>query len=409
MINFIKRWFAPSESVKAQAQGAAVLDGLRQWQRAGGSTTTQVSPEGAMLVASVNAAVNTISQSIAGLPLTLQTRDGKRDESRAASVLLQKLRFPNPNTNGVNLLLSLTRNLVLYGNSFLFVEWRGGMPVRIVPVPPRYIEVECPIDVTREDARTRYRIQTRTGHFTSDSREIIHFQSLGADGITGTPTTAEGQVIIRLARAMDEATLSFFNQGMRPSFAVVMPEGKSMTNEAYERITNAFTTAYGGAENAGKIPVVDAGARIETLSASNQENEIRQLREFQVREIARLFGIPAHRLGAEDKHPRSQLVEENRSFIQSTLKGVALILERGFDELLSQTQKMQGVCFKFDFTQLLRETMRDSASAFRMALDGNAITRNEFREALNLPPLNEGGDDLVQAPNTSQAQEGMTN
>lgn len=386
----IKEFVSPNRSNPQALAQFPALDALKGNQSVG-QISGQISGEAALQSSAVSCCLNIIATNIAGLPLEVMDADDNAAQSTQGRALRRVISQPSSNATRWDFIASIARNLALYGNAFAFVRRaQSGRVEKLIALPPRSVETHCASDPTLDEPNRYLISSSNEGDIYAGDGRLIHFKLVGNDTLSGTSLLGVGNKVIQIALLQDIAVSAFSRAGMRPSIAMELPEGKRMSDETYRRLEESLWQAYGGAKNAGSIPIGDAGAKFVTLNASDQETKMLALREFQVREIARLFRVPIHMLGLTETGSNAKSTAEKAiEFINQTLRAYGNVIENGLNSLVARDS---GLRFRFDYRPLLKTTIRDASSAYAMASATGSISKNEYREVLNLAAM-EGGDE----------------
>jgi HK97 family phage portal protein len=81
----------------------------------------------------------------------------------------------------------------------------------------------------------------------------------------------------------------------------VLKHPLKLSPEAYERLKASTTERHAGAENAGKLMILEEAMSFEALSMTAKDMQFLEQRGFQRYDIAMFFGVPPHMLGATEK------------------------------------------------------------------------------------------------------------
>ena len=370
----------------------------------------------ALRVAAVYACVRVIAQTVGTLPVELCRRDRGQVEplpTRARGNLRRLLELlqhaPNPRMSALDMLGASTATLALHGNALIQIRRNVmGEPVEFNPIHPSLVDYGSDLmGLSKQwssgdpaEPELQYTIAGQSSPLRAD--EVIHLRNLTFDGVYGVPVSVVGRQAVSIARAIDISNYRLFSTA-RPGMIWELPEGKSMTNEAYQRVVDSFHTAYSGPENAHKPIVGESGAKVKFASFSNEQSQMDESRISQQLEIARMMGVPPARIGIITHQPRASVEQENLAFVTQTIKFYTKVWSAALDRtLLTREQRVSGLCFHIPTRSLLTSSLADKASAYRSIGELGILTKNELRrEVLGLEPLKEGGDEIAYAPNSS--------
>ena len=255
-----------------------------------------VTPSTAMRVPAVLQAVRLISETLGALPCKTyrRTADGKEAATDHASYKIAH-RSANEWTSAAQFRTDLTVDALLHGHGFArVVRYPDGRPYELHRVDPSLVTIKqdantgAPVYVVREDGRRDVPYA-----FT----DMLHLSTFA-----GVSPIALGKEAIGLASILEKHGAHFFNSGARPS-VVFSQESKFNEATGANRIKNLkasyrISTANGGFTE----PLfLDDGLKVDLLSFASTDAQFLENRQFQIDEIARIFGVPPHMLFQLDR------------------------------------------------------------------------------------------------------------
>lgn len=334
-----------------------------------------VNETSALGLSAVFRAVSLIAGGIATLPLrTVQDRDGITE--RVPSWLDN----PAGGLTRFELIETTLLHLLLNGNTFWAHIYGGaGQLVGVSPIHPHAVG----IDVDKAGTKSyRVSLQDGTTRLFNDAT-MTHIKGLSTDGIRGlSPLQLARNGAFGTAIAADRSAARLFGNGALMS-AIVTPED-DMSPEDADTITNTLSRRMGGEANAGEIAVINRKLKISPFSLSNEDAQWIQSREFQVADIARMYGVPSSLIGLEQKNSSwgTGNAEMHRGMATFTFKPWTTRIEARLSLLLPPNRKAE-----FDYRGLLAP---DPATEIKLLLDqvaGGLLTNSEARAILNRAPL----------------------
>ncbi len=350
-----------------------------------------VTPDTAMRVSAVFACVRLIATTIGTLPIHVNRKrsDGRRervDDHPAATALTTR---PNPGWTRQQLIEQLVMHLLLWGNAFLGVERNElGYPLAIWLVHPSRVRVWG-------DGRTRRYLVD--GEVVPDG-SLVHIPALSVDPSTGIGLSpiAAARDAIGIALAADEAAARFWESGGIVSGLI--RTNASLTPEQATRLLQAWESMHRGSRRAGRVAVLDSGAEWEPVSAPWKDFQFLEQRQFQVAEIARLFGVPPHLIGDVERSTSwgTGIAHQTLGFLQFTLRPWLVRIE---DSLSNDLIITRGLYVQFSVEGLLRADVETRFQAYRMGREIGIYSANEIRELEDLPPIGPEGDILYTPAN----------
>lgn len=354
---------------------------LLEWM-GGGHTDAgvQVSERTALHMPAVWRSVAVISNVSAALPLHSYT-SGTKD--RADSELLAN---PHPELTALELWRLAYVHRVLWGNAYVQkLRAPSGQIKELWPVSPERVQVER-VRVTPENPAGKrfYVTDDWNVHHVLTSREILHIPGLGYDGLTGcSPVRAAAQGI-GLAQAAEEGAAKLFGRGNLMSG--VLQTEQRLTSEQAAQLKAGWRAKVGGIENAHEVAVLDSGASFQPVTMPLKDSQFLESREFQITEVARMFGVPPFLLMSTEKSTSwgTGLEQQVQGFVTFDLAPtwLAPTEQRITKELLPPGQYAHYV-----LAGLLRGDSSSRATFYRAMRDTGVMSPNDIRSLEELPPI----------------------
>jgi HK97 family phage portal protein len=281
------------------------------------------------------------------------------------------------------------------GNGYGWIERDAGMrPINLHILDPRKISPKL------VNGRTVYRIDGKDTYF--EPHEIIHIRGMSVDGFSGMdPIATYGTEVLGLAMAQQQYASTYYANGGIPS--TYLRTDEYLDDEQWARVQSSTGPLKRAVDNPHEIPVLEK-ADLKSVNLSAEQTQLLGAREFSLKDIANLLGLPVHKLQGTGNSSYKSLEEENRSFRDDTLDPWLCQFEMEYTKLLTEDQQLTD---SYDVEavreSLTRTNMKDRADILFKNVGGPLMTPNEGREILSLPPI-EGGDELLKPANmTPQA------
>ena len=357
----------------------------RSWDDDGGRSPAgvRITPENATSVAAVFSCLRILAETVAGLPLHLLERTESGGKRLARELPLYRRLHSQPNNwqTSFEWREQAVMHVALWGDAFSeLVPGASGAIDQIVPLHPSRMKVE-----TLENGRLRYSYRESGGRQTIYSDEqILHMRGPSDDGVHGISIVEECREAIALARACEVHGARFFGAGARPGF--ILSTENQLNAEARRELADNWNRKHRGPHNSHETAVVTGGLKpYEVPYASNSDSQYLELREHQLREIARLFRIPGYLLGLEQGSPQSEI-----QFVTHTIMPWLRRFESAFlRDLIVDDEKYLA---EFDVRGLLRGDAASRSAYYRAMWDIGVVSTNDIRASENLDPV-EGGDE----------------
>lgn len=183
----------------------------------------------ALQLSAVFACVKILAESVACLPLHVYETDNKGNKELAIKHPLYYLLHDAPNSEmaAYNYKEIIMLHLLLYGNSYSQIVYKGGKIFGLYPLLPDKMTVK------RDDSGKRIYTYTpskgENDHFQKTSKveykaeDILHIPALGIDGLYGYSPISMAKNAIGVALACEEFGAKFFENGARPSGILKVP------------------------------------------------------------------------------------------------------------------------------------------------------------------------------------------
>ncbi|CAA07104.1 gp34 [Lomovskayavirus C31] len=362
-----------------------------------------VTPHDALQVSAVFASVRLLSETIATLPLSTYS---KRGGSRKEIVTPEWLDYPNAEPGGmgrIDILSQTVLSLLLQGNAFLAVRWQGPNIVGLDVLDPTKIHVHMVmVDGLRRKVFEAYDIdadgnEVLLGWFTP--RDVLHIPGMMLPGdFVGCSPISYARESIGLALAAQKYGSKFFANGAMPGAVVEVPG--TMSEEGLARAREAWRAANSGVDNAHRVALLTEGAKFSKVAMSPDEAQFLQTRQFQVPEIARIFGVPPHLISDATNSTSwgSGLAEQNIAFTMFSLRPWLERIEAGFNRLLFAETADRFRFVKFNLDEIKRGAPKERMELWSLGLQNGIYSIDEVRAAEDMTPLPDGLGEKYRVP-----------
>jgi HK97 family phage portal protein len=199
---------------------------------------------------------------------------------------------------------------------------------------------------------------------------------------------ARGSLALALAHQETAAALS--QNSLRPSGLLTYPNLLTQTQK--ESIRTLAQSVHGGTQQAGRMMVIDAGAKYEALSFTPEDAQFLETRKLANEDIARIFGLPPTSVGLVDKATYSNVEQESRLLVQNALGPLAGRIEAAMQRCLLTDVGRKSLYVEHDLNGLLRGDVKSRFDAYRLAREIGVYSANDIRRKENEPPIANGDD-----------------
>lgn len=362
----------------------------------GGNQTASkisVTPETSLRASAVYACVRVIAGTVGTLPLHVYKRTGNGGKERATDHPLYTLLHDAPN----DLLTScewremMQSHLSLRGNAYARIIRDGAGRVAVIePIHPDRVSVYV------RGLVATYSIQLQEGgQVVLPQDQVIHLRGMGPDGVMGLSPIALARESIGLSIAAERFGAKFFGNSARPSGAIEMPSG--LTDQQIQQAKKAWQESQGG-DNQNGTAVLANGLKWANVSMTNDDAQFLETRQFQIPEIARIFGVPLHLIGDLSKATFSNIEQQSLEFVRDCIRPIAVRWEQRLNQVLLTPAERKNYYIEFNLEGLLRGDIVSRYNAYQLGINNGWLSANEIREGENLNPI-EGGDTFRQPLN----------
>jgi HK97 family phage portal protein len=333
----------------------------------------------ALGVSAVLSSVSLLADSVASMPLRSFEigKDGKRNMRPLPEVLAD----PDPESNTYELIHQIVASMALHGNAYVKIDRdRSGNMIGLVPLHPYQMQVLPTGDMTGR----RY---LHLGN-EMNREDMLHLRWFTPpQSLVGISPLNQTRNLVGLAIAMDRHLAQFYGEGGTPSS--VLETDQKLTLDQARIIQGTWEATH---RRHRKPAVLSDGLKWKPITTSAADNEMIATREQLIRDIARIFRIPSHLIGATGDSQTYQNVEQaSLNFLTHTIAPWIRRIEIAISKILDD-----GTDVAFDTSSILRTDALTRARVNSINISMGARTPNEVRQIEGLEPY-DGGDSFAQA------------
>lgn len=354
------------------------------------SSGVAVNVESAEGVAAVGRAVRLLCDSISVLPLNVYQRDGKRREIAHGDKLHRLLHWaPNEHQTSFQFRALMQRDLELRGNAYALIV-RG---VRKEPLALHRLHPDHVTPRMADDGTITYEWAGLNGKREVFRRDqIMHLWSWSDDGLVGRSPIQVHRDAIGESIAMVRHSSKLFANGARPSGIVTNDPSTSLGGDSLKALRDDFAKLYTGVENAYRVAVLPGGLSFKPVSMSMDETRFIEGRKLSTRDIARIFGVPPHKIGDLEDATFSNIEHQALEYVTDAILPRITLWEMAIQRDLLMGDESRYV--KFNVSGLLRGDSKTRAEALAIWRRNGIINADEWRELEDLNPIESGGGDV---------------
>lgn len=350
------------------------------------------------------AAVTVISEAVGSLPLNVYRREGEgvRQADPSHPVARLFLRQPNDLQSPAEFVTMMQANTLIHGAAYAEIVRDGrGAPVALWPLHPGQVAIER-IPGTR---RIRYAISDEVGTRRLLPGEVLAIRDRWDDAFTPRSRLDRCREALAGAVATERFAASIWNNGARLSGVVSHPE--EIGPEAAKTLRESLQALYGGAENAGRIGVLEEGMSWTALSSTPHDAELSEARRLAVLEVARIFNVPAPLLNELTNANFSNVVEMRRQFAAGTVQPWLTRWEQVILRDLFSEEGQRSHEVEFDMDLLVRADYLQRLQGYRIGREVGLYSANDLRRFEHLNRRTDAEADAFLTPlNMTSEQSG---
>jgi HK97 family phage portal protein len=333
------------------------------------------------------AAMDLICSSFANLSGFFYDRETKKDlkSHRLYELILR----PNFDETKFQFFYSSAKDY-FNGNVYWYKYDEGGETVSLFRLNPNNVRVKRNL--------SNQKIFTYNG-VEYDYRKILHIPSrYGYDGLTGKSIFTECNQIFSNTAEIDNYVNNSFNNSIGNRLIIdVTKEYPNITEEQIQQLRNKFLQNYAGVKNAGR-PLIKSGKidydKIETDFKDNRANQLIENRNFQEREVAKIFGTPLALLkGTETANMESLYT----IFIEDAIRPLATSFEQAINNLIPFDER-SSIYFEYSYNSLLKTSLQTRIDTYVKQINNSILTPNEVRRKENLSESDEKSGNTLFLP-----------
>jgi len=221
----------------------------------------------------------------------------------------------------------------------------------------------------------------------------LHIRGLGFDGLKGYSALDYGKNTLGLGLALRKFGNKFFANNATLGTVLERPiDAPPLDEQAVQNLRNSFDRIHVGLDNAHRTAVLQESTKATLLAIDVRKSQMLEMREFELREIANLLGLPPHKLGDTTRTAYASLEQENQAYLNECLNHwLRQWEEECTEKLLTERQKAADSHFaEFLREALVQVDIISRYNAYHIALQDGWMNRDQVCERENLDPLPNG-------------------
>lgn len=273
-------------------------------------------------------------------------------------------------------------HLLLHGNAYLLHVYNGaGALVALFPIHPSLITPEWVKDGQgRNTLARRYKATVDGAEKFYGEADLTHVMSTSLDGLKGMSPIEEERNALGSSIAADRAAARMFANGMLVGGLVTSDE--TIDEDDGKTILAGLKAKLTGSQNAGDIAFVNASLKFTPWTMNAEDAQFLESRQYQVAEIARIFGVPVQLLMQDGASSWGSGIQELvRGWQKFDLTGWTTPFEERCSRLLADTRFCE-----FDYAGLNQGSPAEEIGLLIQQIEAGLLTIDEARAIRNMPP-----------------------
>jgi HK97 family phage portal protein len=354
----------------------------------GGSRTSSGEPvnlDRALGLPAVWACCNILAGSIASMPLILYKRSDAGRERYVEHPLYDVLAVrPNPVQNLHAFWEALVTALLLRGNAYASITRDDDGRVRALwHIHPDRVQAEV-----LKNGRLRYKVTAGGQTQTLDANAMLHVTGpMSDDGYTGRSVITTFRETLGLGLALNRYGSEFFSNAATPRGTLTSP-GR-LSPQARENLKTSLEEQHARQGQRHRSLVLEEGMKWEAIAVSHEDAQFIESRRYSSEEVAMLFGVPPHLIGAD---VRGGMVYSNSG--QESLHLLKHVLGPWLSRISSAVNfacipalERARAYAEYLPDALLATDTKGRYEAYQIGVSGGWLTIDEIRAKENMPVL----------------------
>lgn len=343
------------------------------WNVIAGQTAEANTAETAARVAAVFFCTSIIAEAVGSMGLDFRDDRGARNDFPLANTLAYE---PNPLQTGAEFWAAMAFCAVLRGEAFA-EPTVGYDSVEVWPLNPLRVVSEW----GERSMSVVYQSETTTRRLLP--QQLFWFTTLSDGRLQPMVPWKQAKGAIDFQLALEVGARAYFRNDRRPA-GVVTTEQK-LNDESHGRLKDGVSTW-----KKGGIPVFEQGVKYQSVSSSNDDDQLVDLFKQRTLELARYWRIPRSMVSDEGGNAGNN-EQDTRSFVNWAVRPLTRRIEQAITvRMLPPDIRAAGVRAKFNLDSMLRG---DAATQWKnavLARTGSIMSIDEIRAGwFGLAPLNE--------------------
>lgn len=366
-----------SESRANSTQGSHPRDPvIAEWfGGASANSGVVVTTDTAMRATAVFRSVALLAQTYASMPLSVDRllSDGGVEKDKNHSLHDLIVYQPNKWQTSFEWREMMAGHFALRGRCYAEIISTGGRAIdQLMPLhPDRVTPFRAP------DGKIAFNYQPLDGKSRVILQDEMHWMHLmTTTGLDWKSPIQLCREAVGLSMATEEHAARLFSNGTRTTGFLKMA-GHFKDDPTRKNFVKSWQEAQAGLRNAGKVVVLEDGMEWQQVGMTSEDAQFIELRQFQLSEIGRIFGVPAHKIGDLSRSTNNNIEHQGIEFVTDTIRPGVVRWEQAMQRDLFFGKRTH--CVNFDMDGLMRGDSAARAAFNASALQNGYKSRNEIR------------------------------
>ena len=286
--------------------------------------------------------------------------------------------FANPFMSAQAVRSAITLNAIIRGAGYAVVlrNPENDLP-SIYPVSEDNITA-----ITGENDAPAYEIKLGGEKKRFDFDQLLVLPGLGLDGASGLPINELGARSIGLSLNAQKFASKFYKTGVMVGGVLKSPH--QLSDEAYKRLQDAFSSAHAGIDQANRVPILEGGTEFVPNSMAPTDFDMSQSRQLSALDSCRLVNVNPVHIGDLSHSTMNNVEQINQLHVSHSLMpwfraweiAIRRYILREFDTKTS---------IYFDYDDLAKPDRKSRIESYSQGIQNGIYSRQWVQKQENLP------------------------
>ena len=309
-----------------------------------------------------------------------KTDAGRIEDGMSAAAKLFK-GSPNSHQTSFAFMELLLADILLSGDFFAYVSRRAnGEAVAMTRLKPGHCTIAEYFDRT-EGTTLFYDATLPDGSRERfPSRDIFHVPGFSRNGVNGLNPVQYAKDALGGAISTSDHAARFWNKGGRPS--TVLSTQEKVSSEDKRRIRTDWNSLYSGPDG-DAVAVLDQDLKAAFLSHDLKASQFLETRQFQVVDLARIWGVPPHLIFDLSKATFGNIEQQSLEFVIYHLGPHYVRVAQAASKCFAR----EGFYFEHVTDALVRGDLKSRMEAYWLQRQMGMVNGDELRTYENKPHI----------------------